>query len=162
MWEPIPEFPGYSVSEKGEVRNDDTDRVLTPTPNQHGVAQVGLMKDRVQYKRGVALLVAQAFVEQPADTFNTPINLNGDRMDNHADNLMWRPRWFAITYHRQFHNDLRGFRRPIEEINTGEEFETSWDAAVKYGLIDREIMLATLNRTYVWPTYQEFRVIDDD
>lgn len=161
MWEPIPEFPGYSVSDTGDVRNDDTGRILTPSPNQTGVAQVGLMRDKVQYKRGVALLVASAFLQPENEAFNTPINLNGDRMDNHVDNLEWRPRWFAITYHRQFHNDLRGFRKPIVEINTGEEFPTSWDAATKYGLIDREIMLAALNRTYVWPTYQEFRLIDD-
>lgn len=161
MWEPIDEFPGYSVSDSGDVRNDDTGRILSVTPNQHGVAQVGLMNNRVQYKRGVALLVATAFIEPENEQFNTPINLNGDRMDNRVENLMWRPRWFAITYHRQFHNDLRGFKKPIIEINTLEQFDTSWDAAIKYGLIDREIMLAALNRTYVWPTYQEFRVLED-
>lgn len=161
MWEPIPEFPGYSVSDQGEVRNNNSGRVLTPTANQHGVSQVGLMLDKHQYKRGVALLVATSFIEPENEAFDTPINLNGDRMDNRVENLMWRPRWFAITYHRQFHNDLRGFRKPIVEINTDEVFDTSWDAATKYGLIDREIMLAALNRTYVWPTYQEFRLIED-
>lgn len=161
MWIELDEFPGYSVSDQGEVRNDDSGRVLTPTLNQNNVAQVGLMRNKVQYKRGVALLVANAFLEPPNEAFNTPINLNGDRLDNRVDNLMWRPRWFAITYHRQFDNDLRGFRKPVIEIKTGETFDTSWDAAIKYGLIDREIMMAALNRTYVWPTYQEFRLIED-
>lgn len=158
-WKPVPEFPGYSVSEDGRVRNEETNHILTPTKNQHGVAQVGLMLNAVQHKRGVALMVANAFLKPSLEAFNTPINLDGDRFNNHVDNLMWRPRWFAITYHRQFHNDLRGFTEPIIEIKTKEVFPTSWEAAIKYGLIDREIFVATSNRTYVWPTYQEFRLL---
>lgn len=160
-WKSIPDFPGYSVSRHGQVRNENTDRVLALTINRNNILTVGLMKDSKQHKRGVALLVAEAFLSPPQNkAFNTPINLDGDRLNCSADNLLWRPRWFAIEYHRQFHNGLRGFTRPVIEINTKEEFPTSWEAATKYGLIDREILLATLNRTYVWPTYQEFRVIE--
>lgn len=160
-WKAIPEFPGYSVSDQGCVRNDDTGRILVATPNQHGVMQVGLMRHRKQYKRGVALLVAKAFLPPPVpEVFNTPINLDGDRSNNDINNLMWRPRWFAVQYHKQFTNGKRGFTKPIMEVNTRERFPTSWQAAVKYGLLDREIMIATLNRTYVWPTYQEFRLIE--
>jgi len=159
-WAPIEEFPGYAVSPDGRVRNLDSGRLLVLTRNQQGVIQVGLMKDREQYKRGVALLVAKAFLDPPpSPAFNTPINLDGDRSNCEVENLAWRPRWFAIKYHQQFHNDLRGFQEPIIEINTKETFNNSWEAAIKYGLLDREILIATLNRTYVWPTYQEFRVI---
>lgn len=159
-WAPIEEFPGYAVSSDGRVRNIDTGRLLVLTRNQQGVIQVGLMKDGAQFKRGVALLVAKAFLPPPpSPAFNTPINLDGDRSNCSIDNLVWRPRWFAIKYHQQFYNDQRGFNDPIVDIKTGEEFEDSWEAATKYGLIDREILIATLNRTYVWPTYQEFRVI---
>lgn len=157
MWKTIDEFPSYSVSDAGQIRNEDTDRLLAITTNQHGVAQVGLMKNRTQYKRGIALLVASAFLPPPRnEAFNTPINLDGDRLNNHVDNLEWRPRWFAIKYHQQFHTGLRGLRSPIIDLKTKEWFPDSWTAAVKYGLLDREILLAILNRTYVWPTYQEF------
>lgn len=160
-WSPIVEFPGYSVSREGQVRNDDTGRIMVLTENQHGITQVGLMKEGKQFKRGVALLVARAFLPaHPHEAFNTPINLDGDRTNNHVDNLMWRPRWFAIMYHRQFHNDKRGFKEPVIDTKTNEWFPTSWAAATKYGLLDREIMMATLNRTYVWPTYQEFRLAE--
>lgn len=161
-WIPIDEFPAYSVSREGMVRSDKTDRIMTLTQNQYGVVQVGLMLRGIQYKRGVALLVARAFLDPPVPpSFNTPINLDGDRLHNSADNLIWRPRWFAIKYHQQFHNGKYGFDEPIMEINTRETFPNSWEAAVQYGLLDREIMIATLNRTYVWPTYQEFRLIED-
>ena len=158
---PIEYFPGYSVSPSGVVRNDDTGRGMALTKNQHGIVQVGLMQNGTQYKRGVALLVAKAFLSPPiSSAFNTPINLDGDRSNNHIENLMWRPRWFAIFYHRQFYNDKRGFREPVIDVKTKEWFPNSWEAAIKYGLLDREIMIATLNRTYVWPTYQEFRLIE--
>jgi len=160
-WFVIEEFPGYSVSYFGSVRNDDTGRSMALTKNQHGIVQVGLMRNGVQYKRGVALLVAKAFLPPPiSSVFNTPINLDGDRSNNHIENLMWRPRWFAIFYHRQFYNGKRGFREPVIDVKTNEWFPNSWEAAIKYGLLDREIMIATLNRTYVWPTYQEFRLFE--
>lgn len=160
-WVVLSEFPMYSINREGRVWNNVRDQPVATTMNQLGIAQVGLTKDRVQYKRGVALLVAKTFLEPPVpESFNTPINLDGDRANNRVDNLMWRPRWFALLYHRQFHNGQRGFREPVMEINSREVFPTSWDAAIRYGLIDREIMIATLNRTYVWPTYQEFRLVE--
>lgn len=160
-WKEIRAFPGYSVSSHGRVRNDETDRLLALTVNQQGIVTVGLTEHGIQYKRSVTLLVAKAFLSPPKEpSFDTPIQLDGDRMNNRADNLAWRPRWFAIRYHQQFHNTKRGFTVPIEEVNTGERFENSWEAATKYGLIDREILISTLNRTYVWPTYQQFRVLE--
>lgn len=160
-WAQIAEFPQYSISNDGQVRNENTGRIMVLTRNQHGVVQVGLMKNGIQYKRGVALLVAKAFLDpHPLEAFNTPINVNGDRCDNSIENLMWRPRWFAVAYHKQFHEEPQGFREPVVDIQTGEHFPTSWDAAVKYGLLDKEIKTATINRTYVWPTYQEFRLLE--
>lgn len=161
-WAIISEFPDYSVSDTGQVRNDETGRVLALTRNQHGIIQVGLMRDNRQHKRSVTLLVARAFLPEPTpETFDTPINLDGDRSNNSVDNLMWRPRWFAVRYHKQFNSDRRGFNQPIQDLHSGEIFKTSWDAATKYGLLDREIMIATINRTYVWPTYQQFRVLQE-
>lgn len=159
-WIPVEEFPRYAVSPEGGVINLETGYILNPTPNTNGLAQVGFSRNGVLYKRSVALLVAKAFLDpHPNEQFRSPINLNGDRMDNCVENLMWRPRWFSVIYHRQFLSDPQGFRTPVIDVKTEEVFRTSWDAATKYGLIDEEIKLATLNRTYVWPTYQQFRVL---
>jgi hypothetical protein len=128
------------VSRDGRVRNDDTDHIMAMTRNQQGVIQVGLSRDKKQYRRAVGLLVAKAFLAPPAlETFNTPIHLDGDLSNNHAENLMWRPRWFAMKYHAQFHSDQRGFDGPIVEIHTGDVFPNSWAAAMEYGLLDRDI-----------------------
>lgn len=158
-WCYIPSFPGYSVSDTGCVRNDETGRLMALTMNQQGIVNVGLTRDYIQYRRSVARLVATAFIPPPRDTFDTPINLDGDRTNNNVWNLVWRPRWFAVKYFQQFINGERGFTVPVMETKTEECFHTSWEAAIKYGLLDREILVATIGRTYVWPTYQTFRVI---
>lgn len=156
-WREISAFPGYSVSDTGFIQQDRLGHRLTRLINQRGVTYVGLSRDGKQHNRSVALLVAEAFlIPHQYSAFDTPINLDGDRANNHASNLMWRPRWFAVKYHQQFHNDRRGFHRAVEEIETGEQFKSSWYAAIKFGLLDREIMLATLNGESVWPTGQRF------
>jgi len=160
-WKPIKEFPGYSISNMGRVRNDDTDRIMALQRNPHGIVHVGLWKDGKQYKRSVAVLVCEAFLPPPTPpTFDTPIHLDGDKTNCRIDNLMWRPRWFAVRYHRQFHdNRPMGFSGPIRDKRTGEVFRNSMEAAMRFGLLDWDIFKSTIARTYVWPTYQEFREV---
>lgn len=54
-----------------------------------------------------------------------------------------------------------GINRPIVDVRTHECFDRSWDAAIKYGLIDRDIMLSILNRTVVFPTFQMFQILEE-
>lgn len=157
-WEMIPEFPGYSVSDQGQVRNDRTGRVMVLSRNHQGIVKVGLIRGYTQYSRSVTVLVARAFLPDPIENFDTPINLDGDRSNNTVENLMWRPRWFAVMFHKQFKYPGPCFLVPIRDKKTGEVFEGSRDAAVKYGLLEKEIVIATYNRTYVFPTYQEFAI----
>lgn len=167
-WREITEFPGYSVSDCGRVRNNLTGRILVLQVNQTGVPNVGLVKrpyldsPTIQCKRSVALLVAQTFVSpHEHEQFDTPINLDGNRTNNHVNNLAWRPRWFAARYFDQFRNRNTQWHwpAPIKDEKTGEQFEDSWDAVTKYGLLEQDVYLAMLNRTYVWPTYQTFRAL---
>jgi hypothetical protein len=158
-WKGIHEFPEYSVSNFGNVRSNKSGRIMSVSPNQFGVVQVGLMKDGVQYHRSVPLLVAKAFIPIKPGPFDTPINLDGDRGNNHVDNLVWRPRWFAIKYNRQFRYSFdRHISRPIIDTKSGEISLNSFECAKRYGLLEEEIVIAIANRTYVWPTYQEFHI----
>ena len=160
-WRPVYLFPGYSVSDHGRVRTDKTGRILALNENQYGLVQVGLMRDGVQYHRSVPLLVAKAFIPRETGPFDTPINLDGDRHNNHVDNLAWRPRWFAIKYNQQFR---RPYENPIfskiMDLKTGEISENSFECARRYGLLEQDLVLSILNRTYVWPTYQEFGLVE--
>jgi hypothetical protein len=162
QWREIIEFPGYSVSDTGMVRNDVTGLILRHSPNTRGIATVGLVKSRgVQFKRSVSVLVADAFITAARSIeFDTPIHLDGNKMNCHVNNLAWRPRWFALEYVQQFTKGPNGYSCKIQEIKTEEIFENSWIAAITYGLLEREIVFSIMRQTYVIPTYQRFRLYD--
>jgi hypothetical protein len=120
------------------------------------------MRDGVQYHRSVPLLVARAFLPPITEAFDTPINLDGDRHNNRIENLAWRPRWFAVKYNQQFkHPGVYHIDAPIVDLRSGEVSVDSYQCACRYGLLEEDLVLSIQTRTYVWPTYQEFGIIDD-
>ena len=134
-WKSIDLFPGYSVSDQGRIRADKFERILSLNENQYGVVQVGLMRKGRQYHRSVPLLVAKAFLEPVGGPFDTPINLDGDRRNNRLENLLWRPRWFAIKYNRQFRYPYpNSIIAPIIDLKTDEVSANSLECAMRYGL----------------------------
>lgn len=162
LWAIIPAFPSYSVSDMGRVRNDENGHIMALLRNQQGVVNVGLTRNRVQHKRSLCVLVANAFVPKTMDAFDTPIHLDGDNLNNKASNLTWRPRWFAVKYTQQFHLPQRSLSQPLEDVGSGKIFETSWLAAIGNGLMHKDLVLATLGFNAVWPTRQRFRLIYAD
>ena len=160
-WRTIPAFPSYSVSNLGRIRLDRLDRILHPSRNQHGHLKVNLVKDGATYTRHVNQLVGKAFNGEPTrHDFISIIHLDGDKTNCEASNLDWRPRYFAIKYHMQFENpNFRKARMGVENTKTGEQFKTIQEAVMHYGLLFTDILAAIHTRTYVWPTYHEFRVL---
>jgi hypothetical protein len=163
-WREIVGFNGYSVSDAGHVRNDDTGRIMRTGTNQRGIVNVGLMHRGVQYKKSVAVLVADAFVTTARSLeFNTPINLDGDRTNNRATNLLWRPRYFARKFFQQFgQTALWHINNPLMDLKTEEVFKDSTEAVKRFGLLHKDIYLSIAAKTYVWPTYQIFQILDGD
>jgi hypothetical protein len=161
-WLQIKGFSGYEISSYGRVRSVKSERILSLSENQWGVVQVGMMKDGNQKHRSVPLLVARAFLPKTRDPFDTPINLDGDRWNNNVENLVWRPRWFAVKYNHQFRvSPAETIDQPIEDVKTGLISEDSLDCAMTYGLLEADLVMSIQSRTFVWPTYQQFRVIQN-
>jgi hypothetical protein len=161
-WKQVRNFPGYEVSDLGRIRSEKSGRILSLSQNQFGVAQVGMVRDGIQHHRSVPRLVALAFIPNSLEAYDTPINLDGDRMNNRVDNLIWRPRWFAVRYNQQFKIPyLHHIDRPIQDLKTGIICESSIDCAKRYGLLESDLVMAILNRTYTWPTYQLFGVVEE-
>lgn len=160
-WYPVSGFSGYSVNPLGQVVRDSTGRLLVPRFNEYGVPYVGLMRDWQQNIRSLPRLVARTFLPPPSEIFDTPIQLDGDFSNCRVDNLMWRPRWYAVRYKNQFRKER--YEHPIEEpiraVNENEIFPNSLAAACRYGLLEREVVLSVLNRTPTWPTYQYFELV---
>jgi hypothetical protein len=161
-WKIIPDFPGYMVTELGFVYNKTTGRSLTRFTNTTSILYVGMNRDGKTVNRSVARLVANAFLDAPeSEVFDTPMQLDADRTNCRASNLVWRPSWFVRRYRAQFRNNLRGFKIPVEIVETGEQFPNSWEAAIKYGLLDRDILISHMDDRKVWPVGFTFRPINN-
>jgi hypothetical protein len=156
-WAEIRDFPGYEVSDLGQVRNQRTQRLMRLSVNQRGFVYVGLMKQGVQRKSSVALLVAREFLKpHKHEAFSSVIHLDGDRLNNAVTNLMWRPTYYAVEYYREFANPQYHLSVKLKDMATGEVYRNSREVASTFGVLEKDVVLAVTNRTYVWPTYQEF------
>lgn len=155
-WKPIDEFPKYLVSSEGVIKNHERGTIVRTRQNAQGIAMVNLMRGNSRLTRSVALLVAQAYLRPPLnEAYNSVIHLNGDRGDCAATNLMWRPRWFAIKYHRMF--DKPAFNVSVTIDQTGEVFGTLREACVKYGLIEQDTYIQMLNEERCFHYAYQFR-----
>ena len=161
LWSPIPSFENYSISNYGAVLNSRGE-LLTAGRNQQGVLYVQLWREGKAFNRAVAPLVAKAFLEPPPHhSWDTPIHLNGNRVDVFIENLMWRPRWFAVDYHQQIR---RASLSKIRDVVT-EEVDTLKSFCMRYGLLPQKVWEQALDRTSntnsifgVWPTNQMFEL----
>lgn len=160
-WVPIEGFPLYSVNRLGQVRRNPEGRPVRTHLNQQDVAYISLMRDDEQVHRGLARLVAKAFIPQKLEAFDTPINLDGDRLNCSVDNLMWRPRWFAIQYHHQFKVRYPNpIETPLRDVEQGTVYDNSWEIVTTFGLLEKDVVGSVENFTVCWPTYQRFQHVD--
>lgn len=160
-WGTLEEFPNYSVSDKGNVRNESKGTLLHPNYVQDLTPTVSLYRDGKQHRRAVANLVAITFLPTPErEDFNTIIYLDGDRTNTSVTNLAWRPRHFAIKYHRErFLDPFPNWRRRFRMVETNEIYDHPAECAVKYGLLEGGIYLALVNRTQVFPGGYTFEFV---
>lgn len=154
-WRVLAEFPNYSVSDEGQIRNDERDKILSGYSLREGHPAVGLWRDNRQHQRSVAALVAKTFLQVPQDRFNAVIHLNSDLADCRASNLAWRPLWFAQKFTRQFNLDL-GDAGPIKNINTGAVYDSVWDVVYEQGVLFNDVIRSIYHKTYVFPIMQCF------
>jgi hypothetical protein len=163
-WQELDEFPDYAVNTLGEVHNIKTGMPRRTSINQQGIVKISLYRGRELITRSVAVMVAEAFCDGYTDLFNTPIHLDGDRVNCRADNLMWRPRWYAVQYHRQFgYEAFHNSEIDILEINSNQVYHSTKHAAMNLGLYFNDIYNSYVREEPVplFPEY-EFRVVGSD
>lgn len=144
-WRDLDEFPSWIISSNGDVMNEWTSKVMSVRYNQQNLKMVNLVRDGQICTRLVSLLVAKTFLEPPRDPhrYNSVIHLNGDRDDCRAMNLMWRPRWFAMKYHRMFERDP--IRVAVYVPKLDKVFFSLREFCTTYGLIERDTYHALNN-----------------
>ena len=99
-WTEIADFEGlYLISSFGRVKSIINNKILTPCIVRANGLVVGLMRNGKVEKRQVSRLVAAAFIPNPD---NKPCidHIDGDRTNNHADNLRW------VTYLENNNNPI--------------------------------------------------------
>lgn len=168
-WAPLYEFPNYEVSRSGEVRSTKSGRIIAPSKTMQGAVKVGLNDhDNIQRTRSVKTLVAEAFVDGRNATFNTPVHRDGNQENNHADNLCWRPRWFALKWTREFNQDLPSgefehyYYEPIFEINQRQYYDHVAHAAQATCCLHWDIFKSVNRLERVFPDGLRFRFVTDN
>lgn len=158
LWRAIDEFPTYSVSNYGDVVDESKSRFVSQSVTLQGALKVNISYEGGQVSRSVKRLVAQAFVEGQDAIFNTPIQLDGDQVNVRADNIMWRPRWFAWKYCRQFVR-LPNYHSegPIIELESQVQYFSVYEASIINGILMQDIWgTIILTKPHVFPTWQRF------
>jgi hypothetical protein len=122
-----------------------------------GDLTVGLVRDHRQHRYSVKGLVARAFVPGETELFNNPILLDCDKHNLRAENIVWRPRWFAWQYTHQFKETQSWYSLgPIEDLKTGDIYKDYVDVAVTNGLLCADIKISVYTTVEVFPTRQIF------
>ena len=153
----IRDFPNYEVTTYGRVINKESNREMTLSPTVAGDLTVGLVKYGCQYRRSVKVLVAEAFVPGRTKIFNTPIQIDGIKDNLHANNIVWRPRWFAWEYTHQFKNMEPWYNRgPILDVTNNIEYECIFFAAIATASLCKHIYAAIGTGTHVFPGRQQY------
>lgn len=133
-------YGNYDVSNLGQVRRSKSHRLVKSNPNQSGVEHVGLYRDGIRRNSGVARLVAEAFLEIPDDPiFDTVVHRDGNLRHNEAENLEWRPHWFAVKYQREYHDIIFYPKIPVIERKTNILFRRGREAATYFCLLEVEV-----------------------
>lgn len=162
IWENLESYgyPDYSVSNWGRVANEKTGRPMALSRNQQDYVKVSLVNNRGDRRTAqVNHLVASVFLQPPPSAaFDTLIHLDGNKDHTFATNLAWRPRWFALQYHKQFIDRAPFVPEPVWDGETREQFFDSRHAAKKFGLLEKDIFRSTCTGIRVFPTGQTFRI----
>lgn len=96
-WKVIIGFPDYSVSDDGRVKNNKTDKILSPYTDTNGYLSVGLYRDSKRFARRIHKLAAEAFIPNPLDLRELN-HKDGNKQNNIIDNLEWCTRSYNMIH----------------------------------------------------------------
>lgn len=97
LWKVINEFPKYSVSDDGRVKNNKSGKVLTPHPDSNGYLSVSLCRDGKHFTRRVHRLVAEAFIPNPLNLHDIN-HKDGNKNNNSSSNLEYCTRSYNMLH----------------------------------------------------------------
>lgn len=130
------QITNYSVSSLGQVRNDETQRILSQgNDNEYKIVSISLGEGKMKRCR-VHRLVAEAFIENPE---NKPYvnHKDGIRYHNHIENLEWVTPAENAIHARNSGLVGHSKKRPVRQYNLQGDlmmvFESATEAARQCG-----------------------------
>lgn len=168
IWGPIEGYTEYLVSDTGLVIHTRRNQICRKIKSKDG-PKVNLFSKFTETKttRAVAKLVAEAHVPKPVlpidyPKYDTVIHLDGDRDNVWAENLLWRPRSYAIRYHLQFKPNYfpQSFfntweRKPVVDLD-GRRYLNCMEAGMTHGVLWVDVLNSIFGERPVWINKEQF------
>jgi len=160
-WKYIPGFSNYQISSVGRIYNHKEDLIMSTSPNNYGNMKISLVADDgVRRTRSIAHMVAKAFVVPPTGFCTQVVLLDGNLNNVTADNIVWRPEWFAWKYARQMRRQQPNhyYNLRVTNLLTQVEYESIFEAGKIEGLLFSDIWRSTYTGAEIFPYNQIFVV----
>lgn len=110
VWKQVESSTNYIVSNTGRVKNTKTGKELKPHISSTGYKVISMSTDGKITSANIHSLVAKAFVENPNTDINTEVHhIDGDKLNNNADNLRWVTRQENLGYGKSEYAILRTY-----------------------------------------------------
>lgn len=163
MLKPIPGYPHYMACVDGRIFSLYTMSWLSATQSSTGYMQVCLCENGEKMQRHVHRLVAETFI--PCEDDSLVVNhIDENKTNNHVSNLEWCTTAENLAYGtakqravetvgierlRELADSARKCRKfkPVRNVDTGQLFATTGEAARFYGLRNSGIHAACNGRS---------------
>ena len=151
IWKPIEEYPKYSVSSMGRVRNDNTGELVTLSSERGNYKKIQVRIGKKTHRISVHRAVAKAFIPNPENKA-TVNHKNGVHDDNRVSNLEW-----ATQRENNIHKyEVLGFRmsqagrnsirekrkKKVIRLEDGKVYNSMTEASEDVGTVISNISLA--------------------
>lgn len=146
---PIKDFPGYYITDTGDVYSRNYHREGRIKKLKHRVDKYGynciILNKNGNNHRTIHRLVAEAFIPNPE---NKPqVNhKNGIKTDNRVENLEWNTVSENITHAFKVLKRKPSGQKPVKCVETGKTYKTITEAAKDYNITPGTLCSALANR----------------
>lgn len=126
----IEKYPNYTISDKGEIVNTNTNKELKPYIRKDGYVVATLSKGGKKYKCYLHRLVAETFIPNP-DNLPQVNHKDEDKTNNCVSNLEWITSKDNCNYGTRNERQGLGHSKPIEQYDLEGNFIKEWDSAAQ-------------------------------